>query len=1004
MSIPGKRRISPGSESKKLWKQLRTTNAYFDQEKSPKISLTFSWEPETHIVPIMIDSLSSPELKEPELDLQTPRSWHCERQSEIELRWRDSYRRKDIQQELCESDIDLYSSRERENSRSMKFSKLQRSKSTMSKRQLMKWNSENGHWQIRKREEWGCKQPSQSSTTQEQLAYSQMLEKRLREKNNKLQKRATVAEDKVMTLATKLSTVEELLLENRNEISRALAQDQRLQKELCTLKDENKAFRELTKHQSEEIKGLREELFRSNHQLSLYEKSISELEKQLEFATRKLNEFKRKHKEQQKYPEKLKCSVNIPQISQPSGEEFSHYLSTIPLVTANVYSPVSSSRCTSLSTPGNHGNGEVCKQDSDDNAHVDREEPFNWGEEPEMGLWDTQKKEVASTTPRLISLSLIKTPEADPSDIGEVPWFGSSKVGLNQVDDFKNDKEQRIADLNFGATRNIVGKQFLELESLVLSPRTQIHSRKVDQKEKDTSVPLNGIESLISNNLAHKTTTVSRQSCSGSSYNPPTYFGTNLNTRSNPSLSSQVPLDPQPMTLDDQEADDDVEMLKQKIHSLECVHQSMEVELTQKLRLVTEKQFIQKARVSTLEEELRGRDKLLTKKTMQIEKLCKRAARYKAKLKACGVKGSEKAVNRQCAITRSIADKRSQSCSPALTRKDCGKTTTKYSSHHKWDQEETHKDVPWGGSEDQNPKYKTSSSLRKEVDKLRHLLFERGESEGKMLNCDINLALETIEKKHRDLFKILMQHEESVGLMVQKFQKRTIELKYFVADSCPDVCFHQYNLKSMALRQCIKSMDKKRKELSHKLCQAQKELNYEMRGLAKLNAQESHPGTKKYSNYSDKVAMMENNSHSNTQSLNGDIVPGAVDDCLSVSQAYTHDTLSRESADLKEYISRASRHRSNLAQQNESTSEEYEFDHETSLYIVKDGAFRVLRKENAGSDSRSYRHPVVNTTNYYHNENFSPRSSSRAPSHSSRIQRKSRNKKHRKRRTRNELD
>jgi len=997
MSIPEKITTSPESEDKKLWKQLRKTNAYFDQEKSPKISLTFSWEPEAHIVPIMIDSLSSPELKEPELDLQTPRSWHCERQSEIELRWHDSYRRKDIQQELCESDIDLFSSRERENSRSIKFSKLQRSKSTMTKSQLMKWNAENGHWQIRKREEWGCKQPSQSSTTQEQLAYSQMLEKRLRDKNNKLQERANVAEAKVKNLAAKLSTVEELLLENRNQISRVLAQDQRSQKELCTLKDENKAFRELTKHQTEEINGLREELLRSNQQLSLYEKSLGEQEKQLEFATKKLNELMRKHKEQQDNPDKLVCGVNIPQISQPSGEHLSHYLSTIPLVT-NVYSPVSSSRCTSLSTAGD---GEFCKQDSDENAHVDREKPFNWGEEPEVGFWDTKKKVAASTTPRLISLSLIKTPEAGPSDIGDVPWFGSPKVCLNQDDDFKNDKEQRIADLDLGASRNMEGKQFLELESLVLSPRTQIHSRKLDQKKKDTSVPLNGIETLRLNNLAHKTATVSRQSCSGSSYNPPTWFGTNLNTRSNPSLSSRVPLDPQPMTLDDQEADDDVEMLKQKIHSLECVHQSMEVELTEKLRLVTEKQFIQKARVSTLEEELRGRDKLLTKKTMQIEKLCKKAARYKAKLKACGVKGSEKAVNRQLAITRSIADKRSKSCAPALNRKDCSKTTTKYSSHHKWDQVKTHKDVPWGRIEDQNPKYKTSSSLRKEVDRLRHLLFERGESEGKMLDFDINLALETIEKKHLDLFKNLEHHEESVGLMVQEFQKRTRELKYFIADSCSDACFHQYNLKSMALRQCIKSMDKKRKEHSHTLSQAQKELNYEMKGLAKLSIQESQPGTKKHSNYSDKVAMMDNNSHSNTRSLNGDIVACAVDDCQSVSQAYTHDTLSRESADLQEYISRVSKHRSALAQQ-ESTSEEYEFDHENSLYIVKDGAFRVLRRETtAGSDSRSYKHPVVN---YYHNENFSPRSSSRAPSHSSRIHRKSRNKKHRKRRTRNELD
>merc|ERR1712060_454395 len=116
------------------------------------------------------------------------------------------------------------------------------------------------------------------------------------------------------------------------------------------------------------------------------------------------------------------------------------------------------------------------------------------------------------------------------------------------------------------------------------------------------------------------------------------------------------------------------------------------------------------------------------------------------------------------------------------------------------------------------------------------------------------------------------QHEESLGLIVQEFQKRTIELKYFVADSCSEVCFHQYNIKSMALRQCIKSMDKKRKEHSQKLSQAQKELNYEMRGLVKLNAQESHPVTKNHSNYSDKVALMENNSHSNTQSLNGDIV------------------------------------------------------------------------------------------------------------------------------------
>jgi len=263
-----------------------------------------------------------------------------------------------------------------------------------------------------------------------------------------------------------------------------------------------------------------------------------------------------------------------------------------------------------------------------------------------------------------------------------------------------------------------------------------------------------------------------------------------------------------------EESIEDVEVLKATIHSLKAIKQTTEDEYKLKLQKSMKDLFILESRSATLEEELRGRDNLLIQKSKALEKEKERVKKYKGKWK------SSTSVNLSIVprvanftlITDSENDKlpRTRSSSNAfesfLSRGSSDEFKMEVKNQDDEFEQKNSNDV---NSDIKNLRKRYNRrgllivNLKKQLKASKNKTALQVKYDQSHLNTSFLDIVNEIAEKHQKLFEFTEKQDCHVKGMLQKLQKRSMELKYYVAETSSERYFHQFTIKSRAMKQCI---------------------------------------------------------------------------------------------------------------------------------------------------------------------------------------------------------
>jgi len=228
-------------------------------------------------------------------------------------------------------------------------------------------------------------------------------------------------------------------------------------------------------------------------------------------------------------------------------------------------------------------------------------------------------------------------------------------------------------------------------------------------------------------------------------------------------------------------------------------------ELSQKLAIATERWFKVNGRVATLEEELTGKDNLLKKRSLQLKKYAVELSKYKLTSK-----------NTTKTPTSSASD--DSSVKVILTKEE-----TLDRRVQKLEEELNRKNTQIAIEKDKissleckfQKRSQAITKLIKKIGRLQNRLLVRDDliatfSERASKKSDENIlrAIEIMENGLNNLFDCFKICSLDLGSKVQELQKRTVDLKHYVAESSSEGFSQQYSLKSIPIKNCIIAISK----------------------------------------------------------------------------------------------------------------------------------------------------------------------------------------------------
>jgi len=262
-------------------------------------------------------------------------------------------------------------------------------------------------------------------------------------------------------------------------------------------------------------------------------------------------------------------------------------------------------------------------------------------------------------------------------------------------------------------------------------------------------------------------------------------------------------LNPQFDTLNPLKSEKNMEMQSQTASS---IGELKEQDLSQKLCEARENQLKLTAKVATLEEDLRRKDSLLKKKSQTLKKCEAKLAKYKSIPKNTTQHQAPSADTEVVSIDiKSIPeeslDDRVRKLKEQLGRKNAQLSSDKdniSSLQTKYDKQ----------SQAIVKLINRIEQLRKKLIVREDLIATYSERTSERSEGNILGALGTMENGLDKLFECFKTYSLDLGKMLQELQRRTVNLKYYVAESSSDGFFQQYSLKSIPIKNCITAISK----------------------------------------------------------------------------------------------------------------------------------------------------------------------------------------------------
>jgi len=247
--------------------------------------------------------------------------------------------------------------------------------------------------------------------------------------------------------------------------------------------------------------------------------------------------------------------------------------------------------------------------------------------------------------------------------------------------------------------------------------------------------------------------------------------------------------------LNSQKTEKNIEMKSQETHK--------DQEFLRKSGDATETWFQLNARVATLEEELRGKDNLLKKQSQELKEHAVKLAKYKSICKST-IKTPKRSAHTDVgaidvmSIQEEILKNRVQKLEEELNRRK------------EWIISEKDKILSLENKYEERSQVIVKLSnkvgeLQKRLVVREDLITTRPKREAE----NILRAVAIMENGLNNLFDCFKIYCLDLGNMVEELQKRTVDLKYYVAESSSEGFFQQYSLKSIPIKNCITSISKK---------------------------------------------------------------------------------------------------------------------------------------------------------------------------------------------------
>jgi len=233
-----------------------------------------------------------------------------------------------------------------------------------------------------------------------------------------------------------------------------------------------------------------------------------------------------------------------------------------------------------------------------------------------------------------------------------------------------------------------------------------------------------------------------------------------------------------------------------KSQSTNCVETHKDHEFSRESDKTTERLCQLNARIATLEEELRGKDILLKKQSQQLKQ-------YST---------SERTIKMPTPSTDTDFG------SIEITSKQEERVDNRV---HKLEEELYQRNAQIVSEREKisilESKYKKRSQvivkLINKVGQLQKRLVVRDDSEENLLR-----AVGIMENGLNNLFDCFKLCCMDLQNMVEELQKRTVDLKYYVAESSSEVFFRQYSLKSIPIKNCITAVSKNFLKHQEEMC------------------------------------------------------------------------------------------------------------------------------------------------------------------------------------------
>jgi len=246
--------------------------------------------------------------------------------------------------------------------------------------------------------------------------------------------------------------------------------------------------------------------------------------------------------------------------------------------------------------------------------------------------------------------------------------------------------------------------------------------------------------------------------------------------------------------------------IEMKAQTITCFETHRDQEFSRKSGEATKRQFQLNERVATLEEELRGKDNLLKKKSQQLKEYAVKLAKYKSASKSTiktPTHGAHTGVGSIYVMStqEKSLNNRVQKLEEELNRRNAEIVSEKEKI-----------------SSLENKYEKRSQAIVKLINKVgqlqkklvvrEDLIAKYSKREAEKPSENILKAVGNMENGLNNLFDCFKICCLDLGNMVEELQKRTVDLQYYVAESSSEGFFQQYSLRSIPIKNCITAISK----------------------------------------------------------------------------------------------------------------------------------------------------------------------------------------------------